>query len=48
MDEHGEVDLSAHAGRSVTLRLELKSDAPLEPESLAWWGSPRIALRSGA
>ena len=43
-----EVDLSAYAGRSVTLRLELKSDAPLEPGSLAWWGGPRIALRPGS
>jgi len=40
-----EVDLSAYAGRRVTLRLEVNSELPLEPGGLAWWGSPRVALR---
>jgi hypothetical protein len=40
-----EVDLSAYAERRVTLRLEVSADRPLDPDGLAWWGSPRIALR---
>ncbi len=39
-----EVDLSAYGGERVTLRLESRPDAPLEPGALVWWGSPRIAL----
>jgi len=38
------VDLSAWGGERVTLRLALSSDAPLDPDNLAFWGSPRIAL----
>ena len=40
-----EVDLSEFGGRSVTLRLELKSGRPVKPGELGWWGSPRIAIR---
>jgi hypothetical protein len=40
-----EVDLSAYAGRDVTLRLEVEAERPLPPGALAWWGSPRIAVR---
>ncbi len=41
-----EVDLSAYGGERVILRLELIPDAPLEPDLVAFWGSPRIALRA--
>jgi hypothetical protein len=41
-----EVDLSAYGGERVILRLELVPDAPLEPDLMAFWGSPRIALRA--
>lgn len=40
-----EVDLSAYGGNRVTLRLESSPESPLAPGALAWWGSPRIALR---
>jgi hypothetical protein len=40
-----DVDLSEFAGRSVTLRLELSPSRPVEHGELAWWGSPRIAIR---
>ena len=43
-----EVDLSEYGGERVTLRLEAIPDAPLEPGTLAWWGSPRIALEPDA
>jgi hypothetical protein len=39
-----EVDLSAYEGERVTLRLALTSDTPLDPDVVAFWGSPRIAL----
>jgi hypothetical protein len=40
-----EADLSAFAGESVTLRLELVPEAPiLPPAELSWWASPRIAV----
>ena len=41
-----EADLSAFAGKRITLRLELVPDDPIADPStlLAWWGSPRIAL----
>ena len=39
-----DVDLSAWGGERVTLRLALTSDAPLDPDVVAFWGSPRIAL----
>jgi hypothetical protein len=39
------LDLSAYGGERVILRLELLPDAPLEPDLVAFWGSPRIALR---
>jgi hypothetical protein len=39
-----EVDLSAHAGESLTLRIELEVDAPLRTADLSWLGSPRLAL----
>lgn len=43
-----EADLSAWAGRRVTLRLEFRAERPLRPgQRLAWFGSPRIALRPG-
>jgi hypothetical protein len=38
------VDLSEYAGREVVLRLEIIADAPLTPGSIAWWGSPRVAV----
>jgi hypothetical protein len=39
------LDLRDYAGKQVTLRLEAIPQAPRadERESLAWWGSPRIA-----
>ncbi len=41
-----EADLAAYAGRRVTLRLELIPESVLHPDfAVAWWGSPRIALR---
>jgi hypothetical protein len=40
------LDLSAYGGERVILRLELVPDAPLEPDLVAFWGSPRIALRA--
>ncbi len=40
-----EVDLSRFAGSAVTLRLELVPTRPVRPGQLAWWGSPRIAIR---
>jgi len=40
-----ELDLSAHAGRQVTLRLEVSGPAPFRDGSWAFWGSPRVALR---
>ncbi len=40
-----EVDLSAYAGERVIVRLELASNGILPQRRLAWWGSPRIALR---
>ncbi len=40
-----EVDLSAYGGERVTLRLELVPNAPPDPDDVAFWGSPRIALR---
>ena len=39
-----EADLSAFAGRRVTLRLEVKAERPPAPGDLSWFGSPRIAL----
>jgi hypothetical protein len=39
------VDLSGYGGERVILRLELVPDEPLEPDLVALWGSPRIALR---
>lgn len=38
-----EADLSAWAGRRVTLRLELSPERAIRDEQLGWWGSPRIA-----
>jgi hypothetical protein len=43
-----EVDLSEYGGERVTLRLEAIPDAPLTLGTLAWWGSPRIALKPDA
>ncbi len=40
-----EVDLSAFAGQSVTLRLESVAREPLGPDAIAWWGSPAIVTR---
>ncbi len=40
-----EVDLSEYAGRAVTLRLQLNPSSPIKRGGLAWWGSPRIAIR---
>jgi hypothetical protein len=39
-----EVDLSRYAGRHVTLRIEIESDAPVGSADYSWLGSPRIAL----
>lgn len=41
-----ERDLSPWAGERVTLRLEVIPEAPILNPDLAWWGSPRIALRA--
>jgi hypothetical protein len=41
-----EVELSRYAGERVIVRLELVPQMPLDKQRLAWWGSPRIALRS--
>jgi hypothetical protein len=41
-----EVDLADYAGKRVTLRLEVRANPPLGPDRLAWWGSPRIAVRT--
>ncbi len=38
-----EVDLSAFAGRSITLRLQAAASKAIPPGSLVWWGSPRIS-----
>jgi hypothetical protein len=43
-----QVDLSAYAGERVTLRLEVRVARPLRGDRLAWWGSPRIAVRDAA
>jgi hypothetical protein len=40
-----EVDLSEFAGQDVTLRLQLRTSRPFRRVELAWWGSPRIAIR---
>lgn len=40
-----EVDLSEYAGRRVTLRLEMRTDWLIRGFLVAWWGSPRVALR---
>jgi len=37
-------DLSAWAGRDVTLRLEVEVADPLPPGTLSWFGSPRITV----
>jgi len=43
--QHVEADLAAFAGRSVRLRLEAKPERARRGARLAWWGSPRIAIR---
>jgi hypothetical protein len=43
-----EVDLSDYAGRSVTLRIEMLSQKAIRGVTIAWWGSPRIAIRPDA
>jgi len=43
-----EVDLSEFAGRDATLRLQLRPIRPFRGVELAWWGSPRIAIRSNS
>jgi hypothetical protein len=40
-----EADLSRFAGQRATLRLEFRADRAPQPDALAWFGSPRIALR---
>jgi hypothetical protein len=40
-----EADLAAYAGERVTLRLEFSAHRLLE-DGMAWWGSPRIAVRN--
>lgn len=41
-----EADLAAFAGERIELRLELRPDGPIDARRrLAWFGSPRIALR---
>jgi hypothetical protein len=42
------VDLAPWAGERVTLRLEVRAAQPIRGDLLAWWGSPRIALRPDA
>jgi len=42
-----DVDLSEFAGQRVTLRLQLNPSRPIRRGELAWWGSPRIATRTG-
>ena len=37
-------DLSRWGGSRVTLRLELVPGRKIDPEELAWWGSPRIIV----
>ena len=39
-----EIDLSAWAGKRVTLRLETRAARLIQGDRLSWWGSPRIAL----
>ncbi len=41
-------DLADYAGERVTLRLEVKASQPIRGDLLAWWGSPRIAVRPGS
>ena len=43
-----DADLSAWGGERVTLRLALTSNTPLDPEVVAFWGSPRIAVEAAA
>jgi hypothetical protein len=43
-----EVDLSEFAGQEVTLRLQLRTSRLFRRVELAWWGSPRIAIRPNA
>ena len=40
-----EVDLSAYAGETLTVRLEFEVDRRLKPDLVSWFGSPRIAAR---
>jgi hypothetical protein len=40
-----EADLSHFAGQRATLRLEFQTQRAPQPDALAWFGSPRIALR---
>jgi hypothetical protein len=40
-----EIDLAPYAGKRVTLRLAFESEHEAKPGRLAWFGSPRIALR---
>jgi hypothetical protein len=43
-----EADLSAYAGETVTLRLELVPEVAIAPPAdLAWWGSPRVYQPAG-
>lgn len=40
-----EVDLAEFEGQRVTLRIHFRVDQPLGRDPIAWFGSPRIALR---
>jgi hypothetical protein len=40
-----EADLSRFAGRRATLRLEFRATRSPTRDRLAWFGSPRVALR---
>ena len=43
-----EVDLADYAGERVILRLEVRAARPIRGDGVAWWGSPRIAVRPAA
>jgi hypothetical protein len=40
-----EIDLSAYAGRTITLRLEVTPSETLARRQIVWWGSPRLISR---
>ena len=42
------VDLSGFAGQSVTLRLQVRFDWPIQRGDCGWWGSPPIAIEANS